>query len=140
MTHKAAPLRAVVVDDSGATRRILTRMLEDTDIEVVAEADDVEPAIDACRREAPDLLFLDVVMPGGSGVDVLRKVKDILPAVRVLMITSIDERDTVASCRDLGASGYILKPFSRDKVLAGVRRLCAEIQGDTPEKQNGEAK
>lgn len=128
MTETSTTVRAVVVDDSAATRRILIQILKNSDVDVVAEANDIESALDTCRRDRPDVVFLDVVMPGGSGVEVLRQVRELIPNVRVLMVTSIDGRDTVASCRDLGASGYILKPFSRDKVLKSVQALCANIR------------
>jgi len=120
-------LRCVVVDDSVASRRILVKILESAPVDVVAEADDVDSAVELCRREKPDILFLDVVMPGGSGVDVLAALHDMIPGIRVLMVTSIDERDTITACRNLGAVGYILKPYSRDKVLAYVQQVSQEI-------------
>ena len=130
---KAKAVRSVVIDDSVATRRMLINILKDAPVDIVAEAGDSVTAVKACQKERPELVFLDVVMPGGSGVEVLRQVKELFPETTVLMVTSINGRDIIMECRKLGASGYILKPFNREKVLASVHKLCNEIQNTRQE-------
>jgi DNA-binding NarL/FixJ family response regulator len=117
-------ISAVVTDDSPATRRILIKILANLPITIVAEAGDAEAAVAACIEHVPDLLFLDVVMPGATGVEVLRRVSAMQKGIGVIMVTSIAEREIVHTCRDLGAIGYVLKPFSKETILTNIASLC----------------
>lgn len=119
-TDREGVTRAILIDDSPATRRVLGHLLEAAAVTVVGEAGDGAAGVELAQREEPELIFLDVVMPGEDGVSVLKRIKALGLAARVVMVTSIAERDTVTLCRELGAAGYILKPFSREKVLASI--------------------
>ena len=122
-TDREGLTRAILIDDSPATRRVLGHLLAAAAVTVVGEASDADTGIELAQRELPDLIFLDVIMPGEDGVSVLKRIKALGLDVRVVMVTSIAERDTVTICRQLGAAGYILKPFSREKIAASIAQI-----------------
>jgi DNA-binding NarL/FixJ family response regulator len=123
MTNRATavrpPLRIVVVDDHAVVRGGLVAALPAHRIEVVAEAEDVESAVAAVRRTSPDVLLLDVHLPGGGGPAVLHALGADVPPT--LAISASDERDDVLATIRAGATGYLLKTTSLDDIAAAVR-------------------
>jgi two-component system chemotaxis response regulator CheY len=115
--------RAVIADDSLTLRRLLRVILEDCGVAVVAEARDGRQAIDMVREHKPDLLCLDVEMPVMDGIAALAHIRAIAPELPVMMITGRADRETVQGAAKMGARGYIVKPYHRDKVNAAVRHL-----------------
>jgi len=124
MTEHA--LRLLIADDQLHFRRGLRIVLESSDvpITVVAEAADGDEAIQAARRTHPDVVLLDVRMPGRSGLDAARAIKAIVPSTRILMLTVSDDPDDIALAMKAGASGYVLKERSLEEVTAAVLALA----------------
>lgn len=116
-------LRAIVVDDEPPARRRLLALLEgEPRVEVVAECEDGGAALDAVRRLQPDLMFLDVQMPGLDGFDVVELLKaDACPAV--IFVTAYDKYAMQAF--DVHAADYLLKPFARARLATAVTRAAA---------------
>ena len=85
----AGKLRALIVDDSAVMRAMVREVLEEYGVAVIGEADDVKTGIEAYEVLRPDVVTVDVVMPGGSGMDVLKRIKWINPEARVIMVTSV---------------------------------------------------
>ncbi|MFT6804284.1 MAG: DNA-binding NarL/FixJ family response regulator [Nitriliruptoraceae bacterium] len=123
MTDRATavrpPLRIVVVDDHAVVRGGLVAALPAHRIEVVAEAEDVESAVAAVRRTSPDVLLLDVHLPGGGGPAVLHALGADVPPT--LAISASDDRHDVLATIRAGATGYLLKTTSLDDIAAAVR-------------------
>jgi two-component system NarL family response regulator len=117
-------IRVVVCDDHALFRRGLMMVLEDEpDLEVLAEAADGKEAVDACIDLAPDVVLMDVRMPGLSGIDATQKIRESLPTVKVIMLTvSDDEEDLFGSIR-AGAAGYLLKEISIEEVADAIRSV-----------------
>ena len=117
----------LVVDDDPLNRSILTRALE-RDGHVVRTATTGEEALDSLRRDAADVVLLDVVMPGMDGVEVLEELKRdaSLRDVPVIMISALDDYDHVVRCIEIGAEDYLPKPFDpvllRARINAGLAR------------------
>ena len=113
--------KVLVVDDSGLARRGTRRVLEDAGYTVV-EADDGLSALERFALERPDVVLLDLVMKGMYGLDVLAKLRELDPAVRVVVVSA----DVQTSSRDLvkaaGASGFINKPAAPGQVHLQFRR------------------
>lgn len=102
----AAALRVVVADDNPVVRMGLVQLLDASGhIEVVSEAADGKQALDQVTRLRPDVLLLDVRMPGGSGLDVLPALTEL---TRVLMLTQTDDDDTIVTALRCGAVGYLV--------------------------------
>ena len=118
--------RVVVVDDHAVVRAGLRRVLEaEPDIEVVGEAGTARDAILETRAAKPDVILLDVVMPGESGIDALPKLQKEAPAAKVLVLSMQDDPRYVREAFAAGASGYVLKEAADSEVVAAVREVAA---------------
>lgn len=116
------PERVLVVDDDAPVRRMLRRTLAAEGLEVVAAADGGQ-ALAAAERDSPDLVVLDVAMPGMDGLAVCRRLRAAGVSAPVLMLTARDAvADRVAGL-DAGADDYLVKPFAPEELLARLRAL-----------------
>ena len=118
-------IRAVVVDDHAVVRSGLTLLLDrEDDIEVVGEAGTAKDAIFRARAMKPDVMLLDVVMPGESGIEVLPKLLKESPDTKVLVLSMQDDPSYVREAFAAGASGYVLKEAADEEVVSAVREIA----------------
>lgn len=117
--------RAVIADDSSALRQLLRAILQDSGVQVVGQARDGRQAIELVQKLKPDLLCLDVEMPGMDGLAALEEIHKFAPQLPVMMVTSHADRETVQQAAKHGAKGYIIKPYQPKKVSEAIRRLLA---------------
>lgn len=117
--------RAVIADDSSTLRQLLRAILEEMNIEVVAEARNGMEAVELTEQHNPDIVCLDVEMPVMTGFDALEKIHAARPQIKVLMITSKASKDNVLEAKAKGAMGYILKPYQPDSVVSKITALVA---------------
>ena len=118
-------IRAVVVDDHAVVRSGIKLLLErEDDIEVVGEAGNAKDAIFRARALKPDVILLDVVMPGQSGIDVLPALLKEAPEARVLVLSMQDDPSYVREAFAAGASGYVLKEAADEEVVSAVREIA----------------
>jgi len=109
-TEPRRPVRVLICDDHEVVREGLRTLLAGRpEIRVVAEAGTVADAIEAAARETPDVVIMDVRLPDGSGVEACRSIREILPATRVIMLTSYPDDEALYASIVAGASGYLLK-------------------------------
>ncbi len=119
----AAPARIVIVDDNNVIREVLRGLIRhDPRLSVVGEAGTGEAALDLIVQAKPNLVCLDILMPGMDGLTVLRTIREAHPDVRVILITGQATSDVVKEALSLGANGFVVKPFSADKVLGAIHR------------------
>ena len=119
-------IRVFVVDDHDAIREGVRHMLAvDSDIEVVGEAGDARTATEEILRLAPDVALMDVRLPDGSGIEVARHVRNIVPAVRCVMFTAFSDEDAFLKSVLAGAVGYLSKVADGPEVRSAVRRAAA---------------
>ena len=123
------PLRVMLVDDHALVRSAIRQALQAPDIEVVGEASSAEEALTMAPVLRPDLLLLDIDMPGLSGIETVRELAPRLPATKIVMLTvSMDRRDLLGAVRH-GAYGYLTKDLSGEALLRAVRGIRV---GDLP--------
>jgi two-component system NarL family response regulator len=116
--------RLLVVDDVPLFRAGLTAALKGAGYAVVGEAPDGDGAVALAEAEQPDIVLLDVLMPGSSGLDVLEKIRAVAPGAEVLLLTgSESEEDMVAAIKG-GARGYILKDMPFDQLVASIDNIA----------------
>jgi NarL family two-component system response regulator LiaR len=115
-------IRVLLVDDHPVVRQGLRALLSTQDgIDVVGEADDGAAAVTAAERLMPDVVLMDVVMPGMDGVEALRRIGERHPQTRVVMLTSYADERQAMEAVDAGASGFLLKDASPRDVAAAIR-------------------
>ena len=118
-----SPLRVMLVDDHALVRSAIRQALEAPDVVVVGEAKSAEEAIAVAPDLRPDVLLLDIDLPGLSGIEAVREIAPRLPDTRIVMLTaSTDRRDLLDAIRH-GAAGYLTKDLTGDALLRAVRGL-----------------
>jgi two-component system, NarL family, response regulator NreC len=123
------PLRIVIADDHSVVRRGLRQVLEgDTGLEVVAEAGDIDAARRYVRGHKPDVLVLDLNMPGGSTLDALPEIRAEAPDTQIVVLTMQNEPAYARQALAAGVLGYVLKEAADDELVEAIRRAAA---GDT---------
>jgi DNA-binding NarL/FixJ family response regulator len=123
------PLRVMLVDDHALVRSAIRQAITAADIEVVAESATAEEALDVAPQVRPDVLLLDLDLPGMTGLQLLRELSPRLPETQIVMLTvSSDTRDLVEAMR-AGAVGYLTKDLSPDALQRTIRGIP---KGDLP--------
>ncbi len=127
--------KILVVDDEANVRLVLSEMLEDE--YVVLTAGNGEEAIEKVEREKPDLLFLDLKMPGMDGLGVMKKVKEIRPDLPIIILSAVEEIKTVVTTLHLGADDYLLKPSSVYEIKRAIRETLNKDENVCPGLPSG---
>jgi DNA-binding NarL/FixJ family response regulator len=117
-------IRIVVVDDHPIVRDGLRALFSTVpDVAVVGEAADADAALREVTLHRPDVLLLDVHMPGGTGLQVLPRLRQASPETHVLLLTMDDDAETALEAVQLGADGYLVKGASQDEIMRAVRAV-----------------
>lgn len=123
-------IRVLLVDDHTLVRAGLQRLLDQTsDIEVVAVAESGEEAVKLAEELTPDVILMDVSMPGQSGIESTRRICQKQQNAAVIMLTAATDRDRIIDAFDAGALGYLIKDSDPTVLIEGVR---AAANGDAP--------
>ncbi|MFZ1287306.1 MAG: response regulator transcription factor [Candidatus Phosphoribacter sp.] len=118
------PIRVLIADDHALFRRGLRTVLElDGDIVVVAEADNGTVAVERAEAVVPDIVLMDVRMPGCGGIEACLAIKERVPSARIVMLTMSDEESDLFEAVRAGANGYVLKDVPGDEIAAGIRAV-----------------
>lgn len=112
--------KVLLADDSGAMQKIGVMYLEKLGVSVVTASDGAE-AIEKAKTEKPDIVLLDAEMPEVDGWEACQEIKKLFPNVPVLMCTLHDLSGEADQLKEVGASGYITKPFSPDSIAAKIK-------------------
>ena len=118
-----ADWRVMTVDDSAAILTIIAAYLEDSEFEVVAAERDGITAVERFAQERPDIVLLDLIMPGQTGVETLGRILAIDPDAFVVIVSSLGTEDAVHECLTSGARSFLQKPFTRDDFIEFMRDL-----------------
>ena len=140
MTANANPLRVLVVDDEPAILRFLRTGLSAQGF-IVSEAEAGGVALERIRREAVDLVVLDLGLPDMDGLDVIRQVREGGSAIPVIVLSSRDDERSKVTALDLGADDFVAKPFGIDELFARIRaaqRHRLQQAGERPVFRSGE--
>ena len=128
------PLSAVIVDDEQLARHELAYLLSSADVNVVAQGKNGLEAVNLIREHTPDLVFLDVQMPGLDGFGVIKKLLDRrIPLPKIVFATAFDQYAVKAF--EVNAVDYILKPFDKKRVAQSVEKARAKIEAGGPEEK-----
>lgn len=114
-------IKLVIVDDAPFIREVLKHVFSATDVTVVAEAADGVEALEVVRQHKPDVVLMDIVMPRKSGIEATVEILKLLPSVRVIACSTVDQNTMVMRALEAGCCNYITKPFKADEVIQAVR-------------------
>jgi DNA-binding NarL/FixJ family response regulator len=142
-----AKIRVLIADDHGLMRAGVKALLQATeDIDVVGEAEDGDEAIREVRRLEPDVVLMDVAMPGLGGLEATLVIRKEKPEVKILVLTQYDDREYVSRFLKAGVSGYVLKKAAASELVAAIRAvqrgglvLDPEIARDVMHEQGRDA-
>ena len=114
--------RVMVVDDSRVIHLQIQQLLKDSDFEVAVCCRDGESAIEQYDAVQPDVVTMDIIMPGMDGLETARAILEDHPDAKIVMVSSLAYDDAVNEARQLGAVGFIFKPFDREPLLAALEK------------------
>lgn len=124
ITNKRAPIRLIIADDHPMVREGLRVSLEsEHNIEVLDDVADGQAAIDSAVRLMPDMVLMDISMPGTGGLEACELFKKQLPEVRILIVTMHDNREYVMKAIQSGAAGYVLKDVPTEELVLAVQTV-----------------
>lgn len=123
---KPDQIRVMLVDDHDMVRRGLATFLQvNSDLELVGEARDGAEALAVCNRVKPDVILMDLVMPEMDGAEATRAILQNWPDIKIIALTSFQEKDLIHEALQAGATGYLLKNVTVDELAAAVRSAYA---------------
>lgn len=123
-------IRVLLVDDQGLFREALATLLGlHSQLEIVGEAGDGEAGVALAQTLRPDVVLMDLRMPGMSGVEATRRLRGLVPEARVLVLTTFEDDDEVLAAIEAGAAGYMLKASPAEKL---VEAICTVMRGGSP--------
>lgn len=119
-------IKVAIVEDDKGIRQSLEWLLESTpEFECVASCGSTEEALPVLQKAAPDVVLMDINLPDRSGIECTARLKELLPSVQVVMITVYDDSEKVFNALRAGASGYILKRASPERITQAIREVHA---------------
>ncbi|MCA9400480.1 MAG: response regulator [Candidatus Omnitrophica bacterium] len=118
--------RIIVTDDAPIIRLMLKDILEYNGYEIVAECENGQQAIEKFEELKPDLMTMDIVMPEKDGIQALEEIISKNPEAKIVMVTAVDQRESLMKAIRAGATDYIVKPFENDRVLSAVKKALGE--------------
>ena len=120
------PIRVMIADDHSMVRMGLAGLLAtEPDMQIVAEAEDLEQAVAAFSKHRPDVTLMDVRMPGGSGLEALVRIRAIDPTAHVVILSTYDLEEPMIEAHHKGACGYLLKSVKSEELIAAIRSVHA---------------
>lgn len=119
--------RILIVDDALVMRKMIGSIATEAGWEVVAEGENGQRGVDLYRELKPDLVTMDLVMPVMGGLEALRHIREADPTARVIVITALNQKQTLVDAIEAGATDFIVKPFQRDHVRGVLQKFASEI-------------
>ena len=120
--------KILIVDDAPIVRLMLKDIIEYHGYEVVGEGNNGQEGVDMFKELKPDLVTMDIIMPEKDGIEALEEILKINPDAKVVMVTAIDQRESLMKAIRLGATDYIVKPFENDRVISAVTKAFGDSQ------------
>lgn len=116
----------LVVDDALFVRQAMKKILEANGHTMIGEADSGETAVEKYKELKPDVVLLDITMPGMGGVEALKQLKAIDPDVKVIICSSMGQQSIIAEAIQIGAKDFVVKPFKEENVIASLEKVLAK--------------
>lgn len=132
--------RVLIVEDEITTRELMAAMLRKANYEVIGTVADAESALAVCRETPPDVVLLDIELEQGNGLDVLQALHASQPEIVVIMVSGEVYAERVMQAQQLGADGFVAKPFNIERLVRALGRARANRRaGGAPPGLNRQA-
>jgi len=118
-------VKVMIVDDSTIIRKLISKYIDEFNIEIVAEASDGKLAIEMFKKHNPDIVTMDIIMPELDGLTVIDQMKKLNENVKIVAITALNDKSTGIEAIKRGAKSFVLKPFSAEKIKETFSKLLA---------------
>ncbi|MFK8136817.1 MAG: response regulator [Bdellovibrionales bacterium] len=129
--------RVMIVDDAAFIHEVLGRYLEKFDLDLLPGAKDGKEAIELCRKNRPNIIFMDMAMPNMNGVDATRRILDEYPDVRVVAVSSMPDAEIIDQALAAGCIEFIDKSFSVDIISEIIEKVLNPADSDLQDVVNG---
>ena len=117
--------KVLIVDDAAFMRMMIKNILTKNGFEVVGEASNGVEAVELYKKLKPDLVTMDITMPEMDGIEALKKIKEIDPNAKVIMVSAMGQQQLVIEAIQAGAKDFIVKPFQPDRLLEAVNKVLS---------------
>lgn len=122
-TEEKNMARVLVADDAIFMRATIKQMLEANGHSMVGEASDGRETIEMFKELKPDLIILDITMPGMDGIEALRRIREMDAQVKVIICSARGQQEIIAQAIQYGAEEFIIKPFKEEKLIAAIEKV-----------------
>jgi len=124
------PISVSIVEDSEQVRNTLTRLIDRADgFRCLSQYANAEAALEGLPKDRPEVVLMDINLPGMNGVECVRQLKQVIPETQVMMLTAYEDTENIFNALAAGASGYMLKRTPREELLAAIQEVK---QGGSP--------
>lgn len=121
-------IRFIIVDDAAFLREIIKNIVTSVGGICVGEAEDGEQALSLLSTTLPDVVFLDMVMPGKNGIETAKEIKSQYPEIKIIGCSTIDNEALIRQAYEAGFDAYILKPFNKDQILNEIANVLPHLK------------
>jgi two-component system chemotaxis response regulator CheY len=115
--------KILTIEDSAFERKAIINMLSKAGYKDIIEAETAEEALEKYKSEKPDLVLLDLRLPGMDGIECFKELKKINPRVKVVVVSIVTRQDSIDECMKLGAKAYIMKPVTQNKLIDPIKKV-----------------
>ncbi len=119
-------IKILIVDDAAFMRMMLADILVENGFQVTGEAENGEEALRLYKELKPDLVSMDIIMPGSGGIGAIRDILKEDPQAKILVVSALGQKALVKEALDAGAKGFVVKPFKPEKVIEKIQNILGE--------------
>lgn len=116
-------MTVLIVDDSMFMRNIIEKILKQHGFEVAGEATNGREAVDKYKKLLPDIVTMDLTMPDMKGIDAIKLIKKENPAAKIIVCSSMGQKDFIKDAIDAGARGFVIKPFEEEDLIREITKI-----------------
>lgn len=124
-------IRFAVIDDAAFLRELIKNLVSSEGHVCVGEADNGDQAIHLVDSTLPDLVFLDMVMPGKNGLQVAAIIKELHPDIKVIGCSTLDDHGMIERALQSGFDAYVVKPFTKEQIFSTIRKVLPQLGEST---------
>lgn len=115
--------RILIVDDTSYVRKALKEIIEELGHKVVGEAKNGNEAINMAEELSPDIVIMDIVMPGKNGIDAMKEMKAKNPSLHIILMSAMGQEKLIMDAINAGAKHFIIKPFRKENILSAIEKV-----------------